>query len=173
MNARLRNVFDTAERERKSILDLVGPLPDEKLFYHREKRWSISQILTHIIISERMSLQYMKKKSLGIDQLQNSGMIEEIKTIILKISQRLPLKYKAPKIVQESTPAALSLREIVDQWNNSRMELKTFLSSIEPKNIRKKIYKHPVAGRLDVTQAVTFLREHVNHHLPQIKRLLK
>ena len=173
MNARLRNVFDKAEQERKSVLDLVGSLSDEKLFAHPEKRWSVSLILTHIIISETMSLQYMKKKSLGIDQLHDSGIAEEIKMIILKISQRLPLKYKAPKIVLERTPPALSLIEIVSQWNNSRVELRSFMESIEPKNIKKKIYKHPVAGRLDVIQAVIFFREHVNHHLPQIKRLLK
>lgn len=173
MNAHLHKVFNKAEQERKDILKLVSSQPEEQLFSHPENRWSISQILTHLIASEKMSLQYMKKKSLGVDKLENSGLIEELKILLLKVSQRLPLKYKAPKILHENTPEALPLNQIQNQWEESRMELMSFLCSIDPKNTKKKIYKHPVAGRLDVIQAVTFFREHVNHHLPQIKRLLK
>ena len=91
---------------------------------------------------------------------------------LLKISQRVPLKYKAPKAVVQHTPEPLSLSELKEQWNSLRNDLRDFLEKIEDKNIRKKIYRHPV-GRFNVVQAVTFFREHFQHHLPQIKRLLQ
>jgi hypothetical protein len=172
MKNELVRLLKKAEGERHQLLEKVSTVPAQKFFFQTEKRWSISQILTHLLISEQLSLRYMKKKSLGIEQLNNSGLIEQVKSMLLTISQRLPFKYKAPTIVLESTPPALSLHEIVAQWSTLRTELQEFLNSIEERNIRKKIYKHPIAGRLNASQAVSFFREHIKHHLPQIKRLL-
>ena len=39
--------------------------------------------------------------------------------------------------------------------------------------LKKKIYKHFFAGRLNIQHALIFLREHIIHHQPQINRLLK
>lgn len=173
MHLKLQKKFDEIETVRLDLLKKVSEITDEK-FMHTpgSGKWSISQILTHIMISERLSMGYMKKKSLGIDQVGNSGVVESFKMIILKISQRIPLKYKAPKVVVEHTPEALSRMQLVAQWDADRQILQKFLETIEEKNIKKKIYKHPVAGRLDVLQALTFFNEHIHHHWPQVKRLL-
>ena len=173
LNTKLQRHFDQLEADRKELLDQLTGVPVEK--YHARpdaRKWSISQILTHIFVSERLSLAYMKKKSLGIETLENSGPIEAIKLYMLKISQRIPLKYRAPKAVVQNTPEPLALSELKEQWNSLRNDLRDFLETIEDKNIHKKIYRHPV-GRFNVVQAVIFFREHFRHHLPQINRLLK
>ena len=82
------------------------------------------------------------------------------------------LKYNAPKHLLANTPEALPLDELSRRWSVSRMELSHFLESVKDKDLHKLIYKHPVAGRFDVIQCMTFMREHYLHHLPQIKRLL-
>ncbi|HEY5919711.1 MAG TPA: hypothetical protein VIU13_19965, partial [Chryseolinea sp.] len=64
------------------------------------------------------------------------------------------------------------LEELERRWTLIRMELRQFLDTIEATNMRKLIYKHPVAGRFNVIQCLMFMREHYHHHLPQIKRLL-
>jgi hypothetical protein len=120
-----------------------------------------------------MSLNYMKKKIQGIDKLKNSGWTESGKIVVLKISQRLPFKYKAPKQVLENTPNTLSVDELREQWDIVRNDLQIFLNNIEEKNCRKMIYKHPVAGYLDATQALMFFREHIHHHMPQIRKQMK
>lgn len=174
MNRALRKVFDTLEIEKENLLKRVSELSEEKLNCSiKPGKWSINQILSHVMEAERFSIQYMKKKSLGIDQLQNSGLKEEMKSIILILSQRIPfLKYKAPRVISESSVESISLQEIKTQWSGVRSEMKNLLEDLEEKNIRKKIYKHPVAGYLNARQGVSFLREHLLHHLPQIKKLL-
>jgi len=174
MHPKLQKIFDELEADRIKWLDRVSVLSDEQFTASPAPgRWSISYILTHIMTAERLSLLYMKKKSLGINELDDSGILESLKLTFLKMSQRIPaLKFKAPQVVVEKTPELLSFRELVDQWTSSRKNLKTFLDSIEDKHIRKKIYKHTIVGRLDVAQALQFLLEHFRHHLPQIKRLL-
>jgi hypothetical protein len=172
MNVETLRIFERIEKQREKITDQILNLPTERYAINTRGGWSIAQILTHLLISEQISLSYMKKKSLGIDKLEDTGWYEEIKLYALKISQRLPLKYKAPPIVLKLTPSPFSQQEVLLQWATSRLDLKKFLETIETKNVHKKIYKHPVGGMLNVNQAIIFFGEHIHHHLPQIKRLL-
>lgn len=173
MSTTLINQFITLEGERAKLMNQLVQLSDEQANKSPVGKWSILEILMHIITSEKMSLGYMKKKSLAIDVLDDSGIIESLKVVLLKISQRIPFKYKAPKIVVDKTPKKQSLDEVSNEWNSLRGDMKTFVESIDERYVRKKIYRHPVAGRLDASQALVFLSEHFHHHLPQINRLLK
>ncbi|HEU5290268.1 MAG TPA: DinB family protein [Cyclobacteriaceae bacterium] len=173
MNAYFLPIYNELERQRIDMLNHVKDLPAEKLNFAPPGKWSINQILTHLLVAEQLSMVYMKKKSLGIDQLGNSGLIAAIRIGLLKISQRIPaIKFKAPKVVLDHTPEALSLLELTEKWEAHRQKLRIFLEGIEEKNKKKLIYKHIIAGRLDAKQAMVFFREHSNHHWPQIKRLL-
>ncbi|MFZ6014156.1 MAG: DinB family protein [Bacteroidota bacterium] len=172
MNPELQSLFSRLEHERQKLMAEVSRVSAERYAMNTRGKWSIGQILTHMLTVERLSLTYMKKKALGIDQLKNSGWLEWLKLAFLKVSQRLPIKYSAPKVVVQHTPETLSPNDLEAQWSAFRQELKAFLESIEEKNLRKKIYKHATVGRFDVFQALAFLREHYHHHLPQIKRLL-
>lgn len=174
MNSILRNHFTRLEEDRVSLLASLAVVPEKKLSASpAQGKWSINQILIHLLTSEQLTLAYLKKKSLGVDNLKNSGAWESLRMQILKWSQRLPfLKYNAPKHVVANTPEAVPLEELERRWTLTRMELRQFLDTVEESNVRKLIYKHPVAGRFDIIQCLMFMGEHYRHHLPQIKRLL-
>jgi hypothetical protein len=172
MNGRLQQALDSLENETAIILTKVSAMSVEKYNHTANGHWSVNQILNHLMSSERLSLQYMKKKSLGVNDLDDSGWLEEMKIIMLKVSQRLPLRYKVPRVVLEHTSSIAEFEQLRSEWRKIRSGLTLFAQNIEDRNVRKKIYKHPVAGRLDVIQAVIFFREHMHHHLPQIQRLL-
>jgi DinB superfamily len=174
LNPSFQTIFNAVERQRAEILSQVKQLPpDRYMLQPSPAKWSIAQILTHLLTSEKFSIGYMKKKMLGIDQLNNSGIAGTLRFTLLQLSQRIPiLKFKAPNVVVANTPQALPFDELVSQWDELRNDLKSLLESIEEKNIKKAIYKHPLAGRLDAAQATAFFYEHTHHHLPQIKRLL-
>jgi hypothetical protein len=53
-----------------------------------------------------------------------------------------------------------------------RNELKTMLEKFGDDQLKRKIYKHVIAGKLNILQTLLFFREHVIHHQQQIKRLL-
>jgi uncharacterized damage-inducible protein DinB len=173
MNNHFVQIVDELEHQRTALIGRVRQLSPEQ-FNHSPApgKWSINQILVHIIEAEQLSIAYMKKKKLGIDGLQNSGIAETLRLWLLIISQRIPVKYKAPKVVVENTKNASSVEEVDTRWQAVREELFSMLEGIEEKNIRKVIYKHPLAGRLNTRQALVFFREHIIHHMPQIKRLL-
>jgi hypothetical protein len=174
MNKYFYDYFNTIQHEKDALLKNVSNFPPEKLNYSaRPGKWSVAQILTHLVTSEKLTVGYMKKKVQAADQLKNSGLSESLRLWVLILSQRVPLKYKAPKVILANTPEAPSLEELIRQWDDVRTQLAEFLGSIDSKDVRKVIFKHPLAGRFDARQALIFMREHIRHHKPQIDRILK
>lgn len=174
MKKTLARQFEDIEQQRHTLLNQFKAL-DDKAFKAQPApgKWSASQILTHLLVSEQLSIGYMRKKMQAIHTLENSGISSTVKLWLLILSQRLPLKYKAPRIVVENTPEAKSWQEISDLWNNTRLDLKSLLSEIGDHQAKKLVYKHPFAGRMNVSQAMRFFQEHIIHHWPQLNRLTK
>lgn len=172
MNSKLERLFNSLENQRAVLLNQLKTLSSEQLHYAPEGKWSVSQILAHIITGEKLSVQYLNKKILGIHEAKNSGFIEEVKMIVLKLSQRLPFKFKAPRSVVEKTPSYQDLQDLIIEWNQVRGELKILLEKFQDDQIRKKVYRHVRAGLLNVQHALMFFSEHIVHHTPQINRLI-
>jgi uncharacterized damage-inducible protein DinB len=173
VNPKLQYLFDFLEQDRSKLIAIITPLSSEELKQAPAGKWSIDQVLAHIIAAEKLSIAYIQKKILGIKEAGDTGLWEEIKLVMLQISQRLPLKFKAPKTVVEHTPVYSSLNELVADWDKTRDGLRTLLENFEDSQVKRKIYRHFFAGRLNIQHALVFLREHMAHHRPQINRLLK
>lgn len=173
MHKKIQDRFDRLEQQRLELLSRVKQVPEKFDIKPDEKNWSVHQVLAHLIAAEKLSVQYLEKKIQGIEQAGDTGLWEEIKMGALKISQRLPIKYKAPKKVVEGTPSYPYLEALVEDWSRTREQLKGQLSRIKDQHTRRKIFKHVVAGKLNISHALEFLAEHVNHHLPQLDKLLK
>ena len=172
MNTQLLHRFETLERDRIILLKDLSDWPATKLCYSADPRkWSVNQTLLHLLTSEQLTLRYLKKKSLAMDQLKHSGPTESLKMVLLVISQRLPfMKFKAPAILLEATPQYLDMPDLMNQWDELRFDLKDFLGRIGDQDVTRLVYKHPVAGRLNLIQCLLFMREHFHHHLQQINR---
>lgn len=173
MNAKLKQLFDSLERQRTEAEGHLKNLTLEKLSAHAPGKWSLAQVYSHLITSEQLSIAYLKKKSQGIKDLKNSGLLEELKMLVLIASQRLPLKFKAPNVVVEKTSVYQTVEQIIEAWGNTRKQMVELLDTFDEKHLNRKVYRHPIAGMLNIKQAMGFFREHIIHHTPQIKRLLK
>ncbi len=174
MNSLLEKEYVKLEQQREVIVSWINSL-STGAFHEKPnpKKWSINQILSHIVSSERLAVSYVSKKRLGIATLPNTGIKEDLIMMIVVISQRLPLlKFKAPKTVAENTLLHESPEALIKNWDEVRADLKELLEKFTDDEIKRTTFKHPIAGMLNVKQGVRFLREHIIHHTPQIKRLL-
>lgn len=173
MNTNLQKLFDSLESQRNTLLNEIKLLSPDKLNKHVPDKWSTGQVLAHIITAEQLSINYLKKKIQGINETKDTGILGEVKMWVLIISQRLPLKFKAPKGVVEKTPAFETSEQIEQAWNQTRNDLRELLSQFNDTHLNRAVFKHPVAGKLNIQQTLRFFGEHIIHHQPQIKKLLK
>jgi uncharacterized damage-inducible protein DinB len=173
MVPRLERLYNAIEKQRYNLLSSLKNLSNDELNAHPPTKWSINQIIAHLITAEDLSIQYLNKKILGVNEAKDSGLIEELKMILLIVSQRLPLKFKAPKIMVDRTSNETDLNKLIADWDKTRIELKNILDRIENHHIKRKIYRHVRVGMLNIQHTLRFIGEHVGHHTPQIKKLLK
>jgi uncharacterized damage-inducible protein DinB len=175
VNSRLQELYDNIENQKTAVFDLIAGLSDEQLNQQPPTgKWSISQIISHLIVAERLSLNYVQKKIQGVDKLKDSGLAEELKMIVLKVSQRIEgIKFKAPQHVVDHTIVYSNVEELKSEWMKTRKDFRQLLEQIDDKHLKRKIYKHAVAGYLNIQHAVMFFREHATHHIPQIRKLVK
>jgi uncharacterized damage-inducible protein DinB len=174
MNSFFQAEWLALEQQRSQLIRQIGQLADD--VYRRkpsDQTWSLAEVLAHLITVEKLSLTYMKKKALDWSRNDHSGLWSQVRLLVFVLSQRLPLKFKAPQVIQQNTPSAMPLQETLAAWDTVRNDMKDFLSSIPEEHLKKFIYRHPQVGRFNGRQALVVLREHFNHHLPQINSLLK
>ncbi|MDZ4716762.1 MAG: DinB family protein [Cytophagales bacterium] len=175
MNSDLQKLLDRLEIQRETVLRGLDKLTTEQLNHAPAPgKWSIAEILSHILTAERISMQYMQKKIQGIATAKDSGLMEEVKITLLWLSQRLPgLKFKAPRQVVEHTASYKDRESIRAAWNEVRRDLRLLMEQIPNSHAKRLIYKHPRTGYLNAKHALIFFHEHMHHHLPQIRKIMK
>ncbi len=173
MNSSLENWIGRLQTDRMELCTTLSGIPEEQFTRPSQPgKWSIAEIVAHLITADRLSLEYMKKKSGAIETVGDAGWFEDFKMLAFTISQRIPIKYNAPKGVLQNTPRSIELSNLSNDWNAILQDYKIFLEGIPEQYTRRKIYKHPILGRIDARLCLQTLHEHYHHHLPQIKRLL-
>ncbi|HMP98289.1 MAG TPA: DinB family protein [Cyclobacteriaceae bacterium] len=173
MKTDIYQALEKLESDTKFILDACSKVDAAKLEQGpKPGKWSVMEIMEHLIAAEAMSLAYMKKKYQGINDIPATGPGASFRLFALKISQRLPLKYKAPKVMLNPERKYHNFESLRQAWQQERQALKAVIDAFDESKINAAIYKHPAAGRFNLKQAVIFFHEHFIHHLPQIKRLI-
>jgi uncharacterized damage-inducible protein DinB len=172
VNSTLETLYNQLESQRVALLAQLKTVNPTHLNKNNAGKWSISEVIGHLVQAERMSTAYMSKKINAIDQVGNTGLLNEIMLGVFIVSQRLPLKYKAPKNLGDKPPSYTDVDQLQTDWDAARQSLKQFLETVPDSGINKKIYRHPIMGRCSVVHALKFFREHLIHHRPQIMRQL-
>lgn len=174
MNSRLQSLFDSLEKKKHEVLAAIQHVSDEDFSKRSDPdKWSISEILAHLQTSESLSTQYIIKKSQGLAEAENTTLKHDVLMVLVKISQRLPFKFRAPNVVTTNTPAYATKKELITHWDKTRQQIKELLEKFSEDQIKKQIYRHPRIGLINIQHGLIFFREHIIHHYPQVKRQIK
>lgn len=174
MHSSFQPLLDTLERERLELADLLRFRSAEELNHAPGPgKWSAIQVMHHLIISEELSLGYLKKKTSFQSNFEKAGLKTSLRKGLLKIYLSLPFKFKAPKgVSDEALPAFGTLEETMDRWEKARQAMAAFLSQAPEGYSDKEIYRHPFAGKLTLEGMLEFFLAHFRRHREQVIRTL-
>jgi len=158
------------EESLNEMIALLNGLDPATLHRKPEEKWSPAQVFQHLHDSETGTLNYLRKKlEAPVNEVPKGGIGSSIRARLLKRALRnKKKKYRAPKVLGEVDiePDYPRLR---DEYLEIRRDLRSLLSRIEKGQVGKAYFKHPVAGRLTISQTLGFLEDHFNRHFDQIK----
>lgn len=172
MNPELSNAYEQLDQRMSTLFDRLSAYDDGLLQQQpAADKWSVIQVLDHLIHSERRSVLYCQKKLKAGDDIPESTIFNDLKMKLYDVVLSTKIKFKAPPVV--STPDnSRSLKATRAYCIETHQLLRGFLESYPEKYLSKGIFKHPVAGRITLLQMVRFFDVHVRHHLHQINRTL-
>ena len=170
MNTRLKKQFDMIESRRKKLLDELKKYPDELLNKKPlPEAWSAIQVMEHLMISEEASLKYLQKKTLDTSRAAPAGFKSASKLFLLNLSFFMPVKYKAPAVLNPSE-GFISLKEIESKWTKIREDIFQLTDSLNDAELKKELWKHAFAGKMNIYQMLDFFNTHFERHRKQIER---
>ena len=171
MNPKLEVKYLFLEKSRNRLLDELEGFEDGQLnVLPSTDKWSINQIVAHMILVEQLTTGYIQNKIKKEEILETSPLSNFTKNIALKIALKTGLKFKAPEKVA-IVPEKASLHLLRNQWDFARYNLEDLLTEIPTHMMDKYLFRHPYGGPLTINQTLSFLQDHFDHHLQQIHQL--
>jgi hypothetical protein len=132
--------------------------------------WSIAQVVFHISNAEKGVVQYLQKKLQNPQESEPAGLKSYYRATLLRYALRSKKKFRIPKAL-EQPQGPYPLPVLMDSWQLTRTELKNLLISINPADINKQLFKHPVVGKISLKQTLGFMTDHAQRHLEQIRKI--
>lgn len=169
----LSNKLNQLEKLKNDWLSIAEKYNSEQITYKFDKNeWSLSQLITHIIGSEIGTGKYLNQKLKEIENLDKTGLKNKLNSITLNMALKSSKKFKVPKVLGEPENGA-TYEELKTSWDNSREKLNQTIKKIPKQYYNKAIFKHPIAGPLNINQTLDFLINHLKHHQSQISKIEK
>ena len=155
--------------KRRALLDEMGGLdPATLVAKPLAGKWSILEIIEHLVLAERAVLQGLPDPSRLREQERR------LKHRISYVIVMFVLKYGIPVQVPSSAmipQGNRSLGELHRLWDESQEWLRAYMDHLDPRGFREAVFGHPVAGPLSVEQALHMGQVHFDSHVRQIRRL--
>jgi uncharacterized damage-inducible protein DinB len=166
--------FARIERQREALIAELAQIDEAQLSRHPgQGRWSAKQVIEHLILAERGSLDYLSFKLSQGEPPPPPDWRAPLRSQLLNFMLWQPIReFAAPELV--SVPRNdRALTSIVADWIELRLNLRIFLETAPETWHVSPSYKHPRAGRLTLQGMLTFFGAHVTRHTQQIRRTIQ
>jgi len=172
MNPKVKQKFQALEDQRSLLYKLTDHLTDAQANKKPKEGWSLAQVYYHIYLIESNTFDYLSHKIKEGADIPKSGIKEWYRSTLLKFFLKLPVKYRAPRRVSEPIPDVVEFNKIKEKWTEVREGMKLLLEVLTKQQIESQMFTHPRIGKINIYQTLEFLKDHHQHHLPQIKNRL-
>lgn len=154
---------------RDRLLDRVAQA-DESSLRRRPApdKWCALEIVEHLILAERHVFRFPEPSALLLGKPRPRRPIRlALVWAVLKfgIPVRAPSRAMLPS-------GAVDLPELRARWDSQFEWLSRLPDHLTARDLDRPLFWHPVAGAISASQALALNDVHLEHHLPQLRRLL-
>jgi DinB superfamily len=172
MNPPFHKNFISLEKTKNKILETISELNHEILNKKlKEDKWSIIQILFHVVKTERL-VELSIKNNLKNKNSERPGISSGLRILYCRIVFSSPFKFKALELLR-SVPSSYSVEELKGKLQTIRKELKELLEEFPPENFNSSVFEHPYFGKFTIFQTLDFLIYHLKRHERQIRKIIR
>ncbi len=165
--------FEELEKSRIALFNQLDSLSEQEInFKNDPSKWSVVQIIFHLVKSEQLTVIAFSRNLEKTEKLRNSGIMGFFRHISLSIALKSSFRFKAPRMLS-NMPDKYDIQELKNKWNTIRNNFSEALEKLPEPIVNKATFKHPLAGWLNSNQMLDFLNNHFDHHKRQIQNLIE
>lgn len=166
----MRRRFDELERIRLNVLAELDPLSPRQLSTRPgEGKWCLEEVVEHLVMAEReVLLQPLHPLS---NPTGKPGMRSQLMfgVVLLVLQLNIPVPVPSAEMLPNGRK---SLPALIQEWENQRACLARFLTHVTVETMHWQVFFHPIAGMIDVPQALRLAKFHMLHHVHQVTEII-
>ena len=165
-----RRIRRLSEKRDALMADLEALPPSHLTARPISGKWSILDIVEHLVLAERVVLQGLPSPSELSERkrLLKHRILYLVVLFVLKA--RIRVRVPSSKMVPRG---GHTFHELHSQWDSTHLWLQDYIAQLNPEDHRRTVFRHPVAGPVTLAQAIQLDSAHVDGHLRQIRRLIR
>jgi hypothetical protein len=164
----LSDLWTKIETRHQEMFDLIDELtPEQLLFKPEPNRWSILQVLQHVILGAqglRRSEAELRDNPLR-KILKPGGMVKVVMDVLVN---DVPVDVPDPSMEPDGELTVEELRVI---WEKERRGVAALLETVTAENHEQVMFSHAAAGPLTALQMLEVAEAHIETHRRQIDRI--
>ncbi len=154
--------------DRRKLLDEVERLEPERLTAKPlPAKWSILEIVEHLVVGDRDVLQGLPDPSALVDQPRRFKARVGYRMVMFILACHIPAK-ASPRHLPRGQSSLPDLRR---DWDEMQRWLRSYVGRLDRGDPAKAVFGHPVAGPMTMQQVFDMGKLHLATHTRQIRRL--
>lgn len=158
-------------QKRARLLDDIATMPPATVTSHpRPGKWSIQEIVEHLVLSEVGVLGDLA----ALRQIppQRRALKHRIRYWVVMFVLRFDIPVQVPS--RALLPkGGRSVAELGQQWEANHRLLGAWLADPAPKQVGAPLFVHPIAGPMTTIESLRMLEVHLDRHARQVRRLVR
>jgi hypothetical protein len=164
---RLRSI----ETKRLRLMEEISGLtPDQCVAHPRPEKWSIQEIIEHLVLAEADVLGDLS----ALEQLEpgRRSLKDRALYLVVMFILRFDIPVRVPSRGMIPTGDA-SVHELGLRWEANHRRLRAWVAASEEKHLDRPLFRHPIAGAMTTTQSLRMLEVHLDRHTRQVHTRLQ
>lgn len=171
MTPGIRQLYEKLERQKKTVLSEVALWsPAQVRFRPKPSAWSALDVLDHLVKVEVALIDAVRSE---LPDGNPMTFRDQVGALIILVVMLSPVRVKVPPAALTVLPEVMTddASDIAAHWEQVRGDMGILLQSLQPNQLNRGLFRHPVSGWMTIRQAIAFLSAHLQHHEYQLNRL--
>ena len=165
---KIRAKLEQSNQTRLNLLERIEAMAPEDLTRKAgSNRWSVLEILQHIVLGERGVLHNLPEPSRLVHCRRRPIHFVKYAIVLFILKWNIPVPVPSAEMVPDGIT---TLEEIRDQWEQNYRWFKSYVDGLNAETVKHAVFRHPVTGPLTPGQALRMGHLHLETHIRHIKR---
>ena len=170
MERHLVGPWERLVRGKEQVLARVTKVdPEGREWRPGGDQWSLADVVEHLELVEKHMLSALAIEP-DVSKPRRWHTWRRLRWIALRFALKAGVRITAPTEIILPT-RQLQWHALLARWEGQRRAFEEWLRASDPAIHQRPRFRHPIAGWLNVPEAVTFAADHLDHHLQQIGRV--